>query len=506
MMRIVYVLKRASLQICILVVSVVACQIASRLVADQVTSAGPRIADVRVGLMNHYKLGCWTPVSVDVTGVTNAEMAKNLRIDVTVADSDGVNTTASAPVSLQSDQDGRWSAVVYTQVGRVGSPIQVSLLNKDNPIDDRTLLPSATSNSEAAVFPISATSELIVFLGKSPNGIKGAFPDRTASGSQIGRKLLKINSTAALPKHWFGYDGVDVLVMSVADGQLCRELAADKVRFAALQRWVNLGGRLVVLCNGKKAQAMIGAGGPLSSFAPGKFVEVVPLRDTGPLEHFANSATINGTTIEVPRLTDVKGNIDVYAGRRPADLPLVVRSARGFGEITFVGVESEEPPLSAWSGRNAFLQALLRPYLPDSEVSDSTQKLVASGFNDLSGALRQQLGRKFKLLMPVGFPIVAALAIAYLFVLGPVDYLFIHRWIRRPWVAWISFPVVVAGFAAIALAFGNWSRGAAGPRVNQLVLVDYDTIGRQARHLLVDCLQSDCEPVQFEGTAGAEYG
>ena len=58
--------------------------------------------------------------------------------------------------------------------------------------------------------------------------------------------------------------------------------------------------------------------------------------------------------------------------------------------------------------------------------------LVARGYNDLSGALRQRLGRSFTSLAPIGFPLVAVLAIAYLFVLGPLDYLLVQRWLRQP--------------------------------------------------------------------------
>ena len=141
---------------------------------------------------------------------------------------------------------------------------------------------------------------------------------------------------------------------------------------------------------------MLGENGPLASLVPGKLAEVVRLPDAGPLERFrrCRSRRLPVRTIQVPRLTDVVGNIEAYSGRRPTDLPLVVRSARGFGEIAFAGVDFSEPPLADWSGRTAFLQALLRPYVAD----ERGERFVATarddaGYNDLSGALRQQLGR-----------------------------------------------------------------------------------------------------------------
>src|SRR5207245_684913 len=90
-----------------------------------------------------------------------------------------------------------------------------------------------------------------------------------------------------------------------------------------------------------------------------------------------------GTVLRVPRLIDVEGNIEAYAEKKASDLPVVVRSAHGLGEVAFVGVDFSQPPLADWPGRTAFLQALLRPYLTASGPGDATQRLVTRGYNDL---------------------------------------------------------------------------------------------------------------------------
>jgi hypothetical protein len=167
-----------------------------------------------------------------------------------------------------------------------------------------------------------------------------------------------------------------------------------------------------------------------------------------------------------------------------------MRAPRGFGEVTFVGVEFSQPPLAEWSGRSAFLHALLRPYLLDSTATELPQRLVTSGFGDLSGALRQQLGRQFSSVAPVGFPIITGLTIAYLLFLGPLDYLVVNRWLRRPLLAWISFPIIIAAFSILALAVASWSRGDATTHVNQLELVDFDTTTGQARGTFWSALYS----------------
>ena len=129
----------------------------------------------------------------------------------------------------------------------------------------------------------------------------------------------------------------------------------------------------------------------------------------------------------------------------------------------------------------ASFKALLRPYVADSQPIDDSQMLVARGYSDLSGALRQRLGRSFTSLAPIGFPLVAVLAIAYLFVLGPLDYLLVQRWLRQPLVAWITFPAIVLAFGLGALLLAKWREGSTLPRVNRLELVDVDIVSGKVR-------------------------
>ena len=66
-------------------------------------------------------------------------------------------------------------------VGRVGSSIQVTLVEDGQRIDTLSLMPNATAKTEVAVVPVPATSELIVSLGTAPFGLKDAFADRDSS-------------------------------------------------------------------------------------------------------------------------------------------------------------------------------------------------------------------------------------------------------------------------------------------------------------------------------------
>ncbi len=86
--------------------------------------------------------------------------------------------------------------------------------------------------------------------------------------------------------------------------------------------------------------------------------------------------------------------------------------------------------------------------------------------------------------VPIGFGAVAGLTIVYIFCLGPLDYLLINRWLRRPWVAWITFPFILLLFCVGAMSLAQWRNGSIGPRANQLQLVDIDTLTGRSRGTL----------------------
>ena len=173
----------------------------------------------------------------------------------------------------------------------------------------------------------------------------------------------------------------------------------------------------------------------------------------------------------------MSGQVEAFG--RGTDLPLVVRSARGLGELVFVGVDLAEPPLADWSGRSAFVRSLLQPYLTDADQGGAKQKLVSLGYDDLAGALRQRLGKSFAGVAAIGFPLVTALVIGYVLLLGPLSYLFVEKLVRRPWVAWVTLPLVVLGTSVGAALLLGAAKKAGGERMNSAELVDFDlTTGR----------------------------
>jgi hypothetical protein len=158
--------------------------------------------------------------------------------------------------------------MVYTKIGRMSGDFHVALFDGDGPLDERTVRSRAGAQSDSTAVSLSATAELLVVFGAHTFGFKNAFPDRDSDTGQLARHVVELSRVADLPTDWFGYEAVDVLVISAADGELCGELAADARRYEAITRWVELGGRLVVLCGAQSAPTLLGKDGALARLAP----------------------------------------------------------------------------------------------------------------------------------------------------------------------------------------------------------------------------------------------
>ncbi|MCI0492677.1 MAG: hypothetical protein L0Z07_07055 [Planctomycetes bacterium] len=454
--------------------------------ANSPVAEKPLIIGCRIGFSNHYKIGHWTPVWVDLDGTADSE---NAQIEMTVPDSDGVETTVVAPLASTGGNAAPHRPTTtpfYVKIGRMAAPIRVSLVIAGKEADHLTLDPMASPQHPSVFQPLAVSSELIVSLGGKAIALDNALANRDAEGGRVARRVVEIGRVDDLPDQWFGYEAVDLFVLSASDEKLCRELSGDERRLAAIRRWIELGGRLAVLSGGHQANELFGNHSPLAVLLPGMLVNSVDLSDTTSLEHFAGVAEPiseydrSRTPLLVPKLGNVRGIVEAYAGRKPTDLPLVIRAPLGLGEVSFAGVDLAVEPLVDWSGRADCLRAFLRPYVSAGDKADTPQTLGTLGYNDLAGGLRQQLGHTFDSVTTITFPLVAMLVVGYLLLLGPASYWIARHFGGRPEIAWLVFPLLVLATSGAAYWIGLVSKGDRA-RTNQLELVDVDFTSMQAR-------------------------
>lgn len=454
-----------------LIIAVAGSCVASAAIAQTM----PSINAVRAGFAGEYKLGCWTPLQVDISGGSEPLVGS---VTVTVPDGDGVPTTittlASTPVNIGAEQ--QHTVQLFMRVGQNYSSVETKLLDMyGNELASRVF--RATSPLAEGLLNTGrpATSRLIVELGPSI-GLRELV--RHESRDELSQTHIAQVDAADLPTEWYGYEGVDTIVLSASDAAHFRPLVDNRKRVAALRKWVAQGGKLVIFCGAESAE-LLSERGALADLIPGRYTESVEISQSQSIEAFSGAEQSitpdRRVAFQVPVFADLRGKVLATAQRGPVEVPLVIRSYIGFGELTFVGLDFDRPPLADWAGREGFLSKALDLGV-SSELRQQTAGVVEVTGTDLVIPVQNTLADSFVGVSVVPFALVAVLVLGYILLIGPGDYYLANKLLKRPVVTWISLPLMVIGVSAAAYWFAHWQKGDQ-LRVNQVEFIDVDPHG-----------------------------
>ncbi len=448
----------------LIVIALVACT-ASANETDVTNGVHPDIIDAQIGFLGAYKLGCWTPLAIEIHGGAQ-HWSGQVRVEV--PDTDGVPTHVTR--SIQVDQGSQQLVRLHVRVGQASSPIGVALLSEDGTTQAMRRFYLGSRVSQAAPGGYPATNRLVLEVGGNVGVDKLLQADET-SNEQLATRIARIDDAADLPTKWYGYESVETILLSTSNVDLYRPLTETPDRLDALDEWVQRGGQLILFC-GSSAEELIADDGVLRRFAPGQLQGMERLTQPEPLAVFSGSeqvGKIRRLNLSVPNLVDVSGQILASAGRSATSVPLVVRMRRGFGEVVFVGLDFDQPPLNDWEGSISFLRRLLQWQSTDTSRQADQQRDAT----DLTNHLRNSLDQKFVGVSVIPFGLVAFLAGAYILLIGPGDYFFVRRVLNRPALTWLTFPLLVIGISILAYAIVDRMKGNQF-RVNQVEIIDVD--------------------------------
>jgi hypothetical protein len=434
-------------------------------------SAAPPVATIdriQIGFAGHFKVGFWTPVEITLTGGLKAVTAD---VEIVVPDGDGVPTrTVEHGVALVAGKPTRIRA--YVKFGRPAPAVTVTVRGADG--SNRPV--ERTFSGDDVPPALGATQRLILELG-GPLEL-GSVARFNEEGQAEQSTVAAVDDPASLPDHWYGYDCIDMALLTTGDPTFYRQVPAASL--AALRRWVQLGGRLLLSVGGHGAE-LLSPGAPLERFAPGRFVKTTALERFGALENFAGAsqrlAEATGASrrpsLPVAELSDVHGRIEVFEGNGADKLPLVVRSADGFGELIFIAVDLGQPPLDRWPGLPQLLAALLGRNLSSAQSAPvESTALSHLGFTDLSGQLRSSIDQ-FPGVRVTPFWLVAVLASGYIVLLFPLDYWLKRRFKGSAVWPWFGLALIVVGVSLGAWCLGRQFRSDR-LQVDQADVVDFD--------------------------------
>jgi hypothetical protein len=432
----------------------------------------PKFVGVRVGIADRYKAGLWTQVEVTLRGGTE-RLSGELR--VIVPDGDGVPGCASKPCSVLPGEDT--TVRLITRFGHADT-LTVEFRVEGDLVARKVFESGLQVDADHFLSPLDLQG-LVVVVGDSTLGIDevGKLSGLEPEARPV---AARVDEVERLPTNWCGYEGVDAVILSTSRPEIYRKLTANNAQMPALDQWVRMGGRLV-LCVGSQADEVLAAGSPLARFAPGRLERMVSLRDSGALESYAKSrvavlpAGSEKAAMRVPRLADVEGAVEVAE----SDLPLVVRTARGFGQVIFVAGDLDRAPLGKWSDRPRLMARLLDQ--PTDRVKESSEDaaMMHYGYTDMAGQIRSALDR-FTGVRQAPFWFVAGLIVVYILLIGPGDYFFLRKVVKRMEWTWLTFPAIVVAVSLGAYVLAYWLKGDQ-LRLHQLDLVDVDAASGKLR-------------------------
>ncbi|MSR56330.1 MAG: hypothetical protein EXS05_01485 [Planctomycetaceae bacterium] len=443
---------------------------------------GIAIERIEIGLAGHYKVGEWTALRLVVRAATPQQVS----VVVEAPDSDdNLALLPSRLFDLPANVPTRLESCFRT--GRQHGELRIRLVDPQGGL----LLerPLRTSEDESAVLRPALRHDvpLWVTLPQLPDLESGPARARSearsaalpTAESSYEPQVARLQSLAELPEHPKALESVDILVLPTApraDGaSLLAGMTAQHDR--VLHDWVRGGGHLLVTV----AQAANEyRESPLAAWVPIEVAGRGSLRQFTGLESFSGISVPlrTGGSQPVARLAPLTNGKAIV---KEGNAVLIAAAPYGFGRVTLAGIDLETPPFSTWSALPSVLRKLAgAPGRATQQAArQPNRQLSQTGITDIATQL-QTAREDFPAVARPSHWWVMGLLIAYLLVIGPLDYFVVHRWLRRPELTWLTFPLLVC-LGAGAATWGATRANARGLKFNQLDLVDYDASTKSCR-------------------------
>jgi hypothetical protein len=417
-------------------------------------------------------------------------------MELVVPDDDGTPTSYRLPVDIPAGA----GTATYTAYGRPGGHDAEFTIRILDGRGRRLLEASQEKTMPSAPEVISPEEMLILTLGQPmgvdqiPNlpgfaaGNKGQTPFGPAEV-----RVVRIDAQAGqIPGRWYGFDAAQSIVIDTDDREALQNL--DGLRGQALVDWVRHGGHLVVGIGAHWQAVRDSVLGPILPAQPVGQERVSSLEGLGAFAGSNKPITPVGTPPTLVTRLEVTAERGGKVLSTMGSLPLMVRGTCGFGRVTVIGVGVDQKLFSDWPDRGLFwARALdLRHDRPDQATAASgftrSGRFYQSGVSDLSSQLRIGL-EQFPGVKLIPFGWVAFFIFLYILLIGPVDYLFLKKVLKRMELTWITFPTIVVTVSMLAY-FAAYRLKGNDLLINKVDVIDVDQAGGLVRGRTLVCLFS----------------
>jgi len=259
---------------------------------------------------------------------------------------------------------------------------------------------------------------VVATLGAFPGGLP---KHETDKGEALYTRLYL--EADKLPNDSMGLEMFDAIILSPPPKE-----ALLRQQVAALHDWTMRGGTLVVDASERT-----------DAFAQGPFVSMLPFAP----ERIASLELSELGTTE----TIAEGPVDPDSTTlfESDGRPLILRRNYGLGSVTTFSISPDARGMKKWDGRSKVWENILEGVrIPEAiDIRAQTENPEEQRRQGLMAYVRpdQQTGLRLGL--------VLVLTLLYALVVGPGDYFFI-KWLGKPKMTWVTFPVIVVVFTAAA--------------------------------------------------------
>ena len=463
-----------------------------------------KVTGIRLGLPNGpfksdnsrtslFKPGQWAPVYVDLE--CTKDTVEGLLLVVETKDADEAITEGQVEIAAMAKGDrlagNELGRLPYLKPGSTYATVNVKIKGAKSGRN-------YGESGERTFQSMEGPGYVILGVGTNLSGLRlvsGGVKDREDNNVQPNRELrggwvetAQLIDVGLLPDQWFGYAAADLVVIGTGgDRKFWEDLAAPlhERRRRALAEWVRRGGRAVlsvgtnvdVLDSLKEIKEMLPATVP-----PGGKRTVESLGYV-----WQTSRTENGT--DIIAFPDGHSPFSVATLQPRTDRPykvivaerngkpVAVQGPYGLGRMTVVGFDLDRGPFTDWGQRTAFWDNLVNQAgykLPNpGDKFDKYSRTEDDSTRALQGSLDY-----FEGVPVVSFGWVALFILIYIVLIGPVDYLFLKKVVKRLEWTWVTFPVIVITVSAGAY-FAAYSLKGRDLKINKVDVVDIDLAGKR---------------------------
>lgn len=306
--------------------------------------------DFSIGFNDHFKLNTWTPITVVLE---NRGQPRSGRLEVIVTSGSEYQqnvypSTYALDVELPTNSKKRYAFTVLIKTVTHDLVIRLSR--------EKKILISKSVNLRSYF-----TEKNLVVV--ADNFVS---PDIL---SVLPGDLHAVNVPPKfLPETWYGYDGVNLLIMKA---DTIRGLRPNQ--YQALSRWIKQGGYLLT-SGGLNYGALLSK--RIQHFLPLGIHGHEQLSGIQSLARFCSQPLIGIEPFLVLKVHVEDSEVLVSED----DIPIVIQKNVAYGKIVFLAFDYNAPPFSRWDGRTLFWDKILmlKPSIARIGIDVADQKILDS--------------------------------------------------------------------------------------------------------------------------------